>query len=150
MTCNKCGKLNPEDAVFCNKCGYKIEQYTTSFQGSKKKNKEAKLLLLDARTIDIDRKFDCIYSNKVLQHLTRKELKESFRRQKEILKKDGIMCHSFWYGNKEEEIDGLRFVYYTEDTIERLLDEKLEVLDMIKYKEMEIDDSFYIIVRRTP
>jgi cyclopropane fatty-acyl-phospholipid synthase-like methyltransferase len=115
----------------------------------KKKNKDANLVLLDAISIDIDRNFDCIYSNKVLQHLARKELKESFRRQKEILKVDGILFHSFWYGNKEEEINNLRFVYYTEDTIEELLDDDLELLDLVIYNEIERDDSFYIILKRT-
>ena len=48
----------------------------------KQENPEADLLKLDAVTIPTDRTFDCIYSNKVLHHLTRKELKESFQRQK--------------------------------------------------------------------
>ena len=36
----------------------------------REKNKEVDLLFLDAVTIDTDQKFDCIYSNKVLIHLS--------------------------------------------------------------------------------
>ena len=45
----------------------------------------ADLVLLDAVTMDIDRSFDCICSNKVLIHLTTEELAESFRRQASVL-----------------------------------------------------------------
>lgn len=31
MTCSKCGARNPEDSVYCNKCGNKIESYSTSY-----------------------------------------------------------------------------------------------------------------------
>ena len=40
----------------------------------KEKYREADLLLLDAITLQTDRKFDCIYSNKVLHHLTQEDL----------------------------------------------------------------------------
>jgi len=49
----------------------------------REKNKDVELLKLDAVTIATDRKFDCIYSNKVLQHLTKEELKKSLKRQKD-------------------------------------------------------------------
>ena len=47
----------------------------------RKMDPAADLLLLDAVTMDTDRKFDGIYSNKVLQHLTQQELKRSLHRQ---------------------------------------------------------------------
>ncbi|MEM7221163.1 MAG: class I SAM-dependent methyltransferase [Pseudomonadota bacterium] len=50
-------------------------------------NPKADLLLLDAASLDTQRQFDCIYSNKVLQHLRRQELAESFRKQAQRLKK---------------------------------------------------------------
>ncbi len=39
----------------------------------RKDHPEADLLLLDATSMDTDRTFDCIYSNKVLHHLSRPE-----------------------------------------------------------------------------
>ncbi len=48
---------------------------------------EAEILLLDAVSIDTDRSFDAIFSNKVLQHFTDKEILRSVQRQAEILNK---------------------------------------------------------------
>ena len=43
---------------------------------------DADLLLLDAVTISTNRKFDCIYSNKVLHHLTKEDLIKSLQNKK--------------------------------------------------------------------
>jgi trans-aconitate methyltransferase len=40
-------------------------------------NPEIPTQLLDARTMEINQRFDCIYSNKVLQHLSIQELQTS-------------------------------------------------------------------------
>ena len=49
MNCLKCGSPNPEDAVFCNKCGSKIEPYRTSFRGQEKGEQgNKKILILSA------------------------------------------------------------------------------------------------------
>ena len=53
------------------------------------------LMLLDARTLETERRFDCLYSNKVLQHLTREELGRSFDRQTQVLESGGLVLHSF-------------------------------------------------------
>ena len=108
----------------------------------RKNNIDTDLILLDAVDIDTERKFDCIYSNKVLHHLTRDQLKQSFINQHEILNKKGILFHSFWYGTDEEEIHGLKFVYYTEETIKEIIENYFEILDLKKYKELEEDDSW--------
>jgi trans-aconitate methyltransferase len=52
----------------------------------KERHPDSDLLLLDAVTIHTDRKFDCIYSNKVLHHLTKKDRIKSLQRQKDLLK----------------------------------------------------------------
>ena len=61
----------------------------------RKSHPDADLLQLDAVTLETERTFDCIYSNKVLIHLTRDELDKCFRRQAEILKSGGILFHTF-------------------------------------------------------
>jgi len=107
----------------------------------------ADLLHLDAVTLETERKFDCIYSNKVLIHLTREDLAKSFRRQAEILNPGGILFHTFWHGDTEEEFNGLRFLYYTRETLMKTLGEKLEIVEFEKYAEMDVEDSFYVVLK---
>ena len=109
----------------------------------------ADLMKLDAASIETERTFDCIYSNKVLHHLTRADLRRSFRRQREVLNKGGLLMHSFWYGDKEEEHHGLRFVYYTEVGILEAAGAGLDLVVMARYTEMEEGDSFYILLRKS-
>jgi len=113
----------------------------------REKNPDSDLILLDAITLKTKRKFDCLYSNKVLHHLTKEELQQSFQRQKNIISDGGILFHTFWYGDKEEEFNGLRFVYYNEDTIQRVIGNSFEIIEFARYTEMEKDDSFYIILK---
>jgi cyclopropane fatty-acyl-phospholipid synthase-like methyltransferase len=109
---------------------------------------EADLMTLDAETIETERNFDCVYSNKVLHHLTRDGLCRSFTRQRDILAAGGLIFHSFWHGSKEKIFDGLRFVYYTEDEILRMAGTGFEALEVERYKELEKDDSFYVLLRK--
>lgn len=108
----------------------------------------ADLMLLDAAEMCIERQFDGIYSNKVLHHLTQGQVKKSFECQAQILCDDGIALHSFWYGNKEEEFSGLRFVYYNEQTICDVIGVQFELADLERYTETDEDDSFYIVLRK--
>ena len=114
----------------------------------RQKNPHADLLLLDAVSIETDRNFDCICSNKVLHHLSPGELRESFQRQKEILNPGGILFHSFWYGDHEENMHGLRFQYYTEDLLLALVDPRFEVLEITRYHEIEAEDSLYLVLKK--
>ena len=68
----------------------------------RERHPEADLLLLDARTLETERRFDCIYSNKVLHHLSAEELHESLVAQAGLLRPEGIAMHSFWWGDKED------------------------------------------------
>ena len=114
----------------------------------RKKHPRADLLLLDANTIETDRKFDGIYSNKVLIHLNKRELSESFGKQREILNKNGVMLHTFWKGNGEEEINGLRFVYYTISELLNIIGNKFEILYIDKYREIKVSDSIVVILKK--
>jgi cyclopropane fatty-acyl-phospholipid synthase-like methyltransferase len=108
---------------------------------------DADLLKLDAVSLDTVRRFDCLYSNKVLHHLSGEELRNSLKRQREVLIEGGIALHTFWRGDKVEEIEGLLFVYYTEERLMRILKENFEVLRMEVYREMEEDDSIVVVLR---
>lgn len=114
----------------------------------RKRNPDADLILLDAAEMQIDRKFDCIYSNKVLQHLERDEMAASLRLQGTYLRAGGFLFHSLWYGDGEDIFDGLKSVYYTEEAITKLLPKELEIFKFVIFKEMEPNNSFYIILRR--
>jgi SAM-dependent methyltransferase len=109
---------------------------------------EADLLLLDAVTMDTDRRFDCIYSNKVLHHLTKPQLEASFREQARVLNSGGLLFHSFWYGDQVEEFHGLRFVYHTEASIAEAIGDGYEIVESARYAEMEEVDSLYILLRK--
>ena len=115
----------------------------------REKHPGADLLKLDAATIETERSFDCVYSNKVLHHLSKSDLRRSFTRQQELLTGGGLLMHSFWYGDKEEEYQELRFVYYTEDALLSAIGAGFRVVAMDRYKEIEDGDSFYILMRKT-
>lgn len=78
-----------------------------------------------------------------MHHLSPGELRESFQRQKEILNPGGIMFHSFWYGDHEENMHGLRFQYYTEDLLHAMVESYFEVLEITRYDEIEAEHSLY-------
>jgi len=113
-----------------------------------KEHPNADLLLLDATDITTSRKFDCIYSNKVLHHLSKKDLGNSIKKQYTLLNNSGILCHTFWSGDKEELMQGLRFVYYTPEMIEKLFKDNFEILEISEYDEMESGDSVLVIARK--
>lgn len=115
----------------------------------REKHPSADLLKLDAAALETEKTFDCIYSNKVLHHLPKADLERSFSRQKEQLTDGGLVLHSFWYGDKEEDYDGLRFVYYTEKALLDIIGPGFEMVAMDRYTEMEEDDSLYILLRKS-
>lgn len=114
----------------------------------RKDNPQADLLRLNALTIQTNRQFDCIYSNKVLHHLNQNELKQSLQRQNDVLHPNGLAFHSFWWGSHEETHHGLHFSYYTETMLTALIDDIWETVRMERYAEMDADDSFYILLRK--
>ncbi len=114
----------------------------------KKSSKKANLLKLDAVTIQTDKKFDGIYTNKVLQHLTKWDLKKSIKRQEEILNPNGIAFHSFWKGNKTEYKRGLRFVYYEIEQLKKIIGNHFDIVEIKKFTEMEKNDSIYVILKK--
>ena len=114
----------------------------------KRKDKNAELLRLDVVSIPTEKRFDCIYSNKVLHHLTKKDLKKSIRRQKEVLNPEGIAFHSFWKGNKVEHKHGLLFMYYEIGALEKIIDKEFDILEIEPFTEMEKDDSIYVVLKK--
>ena len=114
----------------------------------RKNNPGSDLILLDAVTLKTQRKFDCIYSNKVLQHISKDDLKVSLWKQWDILNDDGLLFHTFWKGDREEVMDDLLFVYYTEDGLKELTGDCYQLIRSEIYSEMEKDDSILIVLKK--
>jgi cyclopropane fatty-acyl-phospholipid synthase-like methyltransferase len=109
----------------------------------------ADLLQLDARTLDTDRHFDAIYSNKVLIHCSTEELEQSFARQHEVLNDNGVMLHSFWYGEGAQEFGELTLVRRNESELKDLLQGSFEILALEKHAKMTEGDSIYVVARKS-
>jgi SAM-dependent methyltransferase len=108
----------------------------------------ADVLVLDAVDLDTDRRFDAIYSNKVMHHLPKRDAKKSLTAQHRALNPGGTALHSLWFGDQLEEHHGLLFQQYTAESFSELLDGQFEVLEAKQYAEMEPDDSLSVVLRR--
>ena len=113
----------------------------------KEKHPEIPFLKLNALKLEVDKKYNCIYSNKVLHHLTEKQLKQSLEQQMKILTTNGLIAHSFWLGEENQEMNGLLFTYYNKDHLLSIISESFEVLSILSYKEFEEDDSSFVIAK---
>lgn len=109
---------------------------------------KADVLQLDAIHINTERKFDVIYSNKVLHHLTLTELEKSTLRQADVLNDNGIVCHTFWHGDDSYEMEGLDFQEYRIEQLKDIFEMNYEILHAEIYTEMEKDDSILIIGKK--
>lgn len=110
-------------------------------------NPKGSFLQLDAISLECDQHFDALYSNKVFQHLDEEELEQSLLRQKEILNKAGLVCHSFWRGQGSENFKGMQVHYRQEAELRKLFEKHFEILLLESYAEFEKDDSLVIIGR---
>lgn len=109
---------------------------------------KGEFLELDAVTLKTEKKFDGMYSNKVLHHLRNNELNDSIKRQYEILVPNGIICHSFWKGEGSEVFKGLFINYHSESSLKENFENYFEILSINDYKEFEDKDSLLLIGRR--
>ena len=137
--------------------GYDLEILNETFQATgsdnskafvkinKQNNPATKVILLDAETILTNQKFDCIFSNKVLHHISRKALVNSIENQKLTLKPKGLIFHTFWNGKGENEFHGLHFIKYEIEELKTLFSEDFKILEIDYYQELIANDSIYII-----
>lgn len=66
----------------------------------------------------------------------------------QVLQPSGIICHSFWKGEGDEEFKGMYVNNHTEDEIERLFSPNFELLLLKVYQEFETDDSLLLIAKK--
>ena len=103
---------------------------------------------LNAATLETDRTFNGIYSNKVLHHLEDEELEASVKRQYELLKPGGFVCHTFWKGEDSEIYNDLFVNYQTDTGIRTLFEDRFDPLLIRFYKEFEKGDSILYIGKK--
>jgi ubiquinone/menaquinone biosynthesis C-methylase UbiE len=113
----------------------------------KEKHPDIPFLKLNALKLEVDEKFNCIFSNKVLHHLTEEELKESLQQQASILSPSGLIAHSFWLGKKNQEMNDLLFTYYIKEQLLSIISKTFEVSSSLVYEEIEEGDSLLVIAR---
>lgn len=111
-------------------------------------NPDGTFLELDAVSLETEHQFEGIYSNKVLHHLPDAALMESIERQHEVLKPQGIICHSFWKGANSETFKGMFVNYHSESSLRENFKPYFELLLIEPYKEFEASDSLLLIGRK--
>lgn len=114
----------------------------------RKHDSSADLLHLDARTLETDRTFDAIFSNKALIHMSRVELQKSFARQHALLNDQGLILHSFWYGEGESDFNDLTLVYHNENDLAEMLERSFDIVALERHAKMSEGDSIYVLARK--
>ncbi len=131
--------------------------YSTIFVDDfKKRYPDIEVFAIDAVHMEIDQEkfnqlFDCIYSNKVLQHLKTEDMVQSLINQGKYLNTNGIIFMTLWNGEYREEMmaEGtLRFVYYEMEDIKKIIPKFYEIIAIEYYSEMEEDDSIQVVLRK--
>ena len=113
----------------------------------RKKFKGLNFLKLDAISININDTYDCIFSNKVLHHLTIKELEKSLKQQQNVIKFNGIFAHTFWIGEKEFTMEGMLFVFHDREKLLNLVSQYFTIRETYGYQELEEGDSIFIVAQ---
>jgi len=103
-----------------------------------------KLEAVSIKTCDI---FDCVFSNKVLHHLTLNELEKSLKRQLNVIVENGLCAHTFWLGDKEFSMEGMLFLFHNREHLIKLVSKYFTILETYDYKEFEDGDSIFIIAQ---
>ncbi|MCW8850113.1 MAG: class I SAM-dependent methyltransferase [Melioribacteraceae bacterium] len=119
----------------------------TVYQNS---NPESDLITLDPVELETKRRFDSVFSNKALHQMKESDLNSSLKNQLKLLKSGGMAIHSFWSGNKEEDHHGLKWVYYTEESLSNVVPDEFEIIDIKTYKERIDHDSIYVLLKKKP
>lgn len=114
----------------------------------KAENPDGEFHQLDAITLEIEQRFDGIYANKVLHHLTDDELIKSIIAQLNILNQNGVICFSFWKGEGTEMFNRMFVNYHTATELRKLFELHFDILILGEYKEFEEGDSLLLIGRK--
>ncbi len=106
------------------------------------------LIRLDAVSLKTSEKFDGIYSNKVLHHLSEKNLVNSLKNQIKILHPNGFVFHTFWKGDTKRKVNDLHFNRYNFKELKELIPSGFAIVNIDTYKELVENDSIYLILQK--
>lgn len=98
------------------------------------------------KDIVIDERFDCIFTNKVLQVLNDDEMKESFINQYNALNDKGMIFHCIWIGEGFEDCSSN---YTSVDKLEKMINSLFTIEKIITYSEIEQNDSIILIAKKS-
>lgn len=113
-----------------------------------KSNPNVELLNLDPVELSTDKKFDCVFSNKVLNQMDEEDFSKSLSNQYKLINENGLLVHSFWSGEKEENHHGLKWVYYTEEKLKDLIPEEFKIIDIKTYRQNLNYDSLCLVLKK--
>lgn len=115
----------------------------------RKRFPEHPVLMLDALTIETDKQFDAIYSNKVLHHLSDEDLELSLCRQADLLPPNGVVLHLIWRRLTVPGEDlGLIFEARETAQMKDLIRDSFELVETVLFDEFEEGDSIALLARK--
>ena len=114
---------------------------------NKKRHQNLPFIKLNAVSISTDHKFDCLFSNKVLHHLTLEELEKSLQRQQQKIVKNGLFAHTFWLGDKGFTMEGMLFNFYNREFLINLIGRYFTISELYDYQEFDEGDSIFILAK---
>ncbi|WP_297520157.1 class I SAM-dependent methyltransferase [uncultured Clostridium sp.] len=112
----------------------------------KENNKQAQIYKVDDIKLDINKKFDCIFSNKLINQFTLEELKESLKNQAKLLDSGGKVFHFFCDGEGEILLGGVMLNMYNEEVLREVIPKEFEIIKFSKYL---LDNRFtYVVLKK--
>ncbi len=106
------------------------------------------MLQLDALSIDHPEPFDCIFSNKVMQHLSDEEMCRSMQRQAQMIRPGGIVAHTFWVNTSARQKMHSTAAHAHARLI-RIVSMYFDVKEIVQYCVFAPNDSILVIARNT-
>lgn len=113
----------------------------------KNKYPDVPFLTINALQLVSETNYQCIFSNKVLHHLTESELNLSLQQQAKVLPNEGVIAHSFWLGEESKQMHGMLFTYYRREHLLNIISQCYDIQSVLSYAEFEEDDSLFVIAR---
>lgn len=112
-------------------------------------NPERKMMQIyhgDDVKLDFNRKFDCIFTNRLINRFTKDELKESLQNQLDLLEADGKSFHLFYEGEGELLLGGVALNLYNQEVLKEIIPSGFEIVKFTKYL---LDNRFsYMILKK--
>ncbi|MGL4759881.1 MAG: methyltransferase domain-containing protein [Sarcina sp.] len=112
----------------------------------KENNKGSEVYQLNDIKLDISKKFDCIFSNKLINHFTVDELTESLKNQANLLEAGGKAFHFYCDGEGEILLGGVTLNMYDEKILREVVPSEFEIVKFSKYL---LDNRFsYVLLKK--